>query len=98
MYCNHHESRVEFEQSKEFQYACGMCIVQIGELVSRLDEDFIEQYDEVPWRQMKGLRNIYAHDYDRIDNDMIWETITEDIPDLKRKMESILNQMDTAVH
>ena len=66
-----------------------MCIVQIGELVSRMDEGFTSRYEDIPWKQMKGLRNIYAHDYERIDNDMIWETITEDIPSIREKLERV---------
>ena len=69
--------------------ACGMCIIQIGELVARLNEDFVKNYPDIPWRQIKGMRNIYAHDYDIIDNDIIWETITNEIPELKEKVQAI---------
>ncbi len=79
----------EFENDAEFQFACGMCIIQIGELVGRLSEDFINRYPNIPWRQIKGMRNIYAHEYDIIDNEIVWETITEEIPELKKKLEFI---------
>lgn len=82
----------EFENDAEFQFACGMCIIQIGELVGRMSDDFISQYSSVPWRQIKGMRNIYAHEYDIIDNELVWETITEDIPELKKKLEFILSE------
>lgn len=85
----HHSNREEFENDTEFQFACGMCIIQIGELVARLDEDFVKNYPDIPWRQIKGMRNIYAHDYDIIDNDIIWETITKEIPELKEKVQTI---------
>ena len=98
-YCNetgrilekHCFDRKDFENDTEFQFASGMCIIQIGELVTRLHEDFTEKHPEIPWRQIKGMRNIYAHDYDVIDNDTIWETITEEIPDLKKKLQNILD-------
>jgi len=98
-YCNkitqilekHHFSREEFENDMEFQFASGICIIQIGELVARLDEDFIAKYTNIPWRQIKGMRNIYAHDYDIIDNDTVWETITKEIPGLKEKLQIIFN-------
>lgn len=104
-YCNriaqilekHHFNRNEFENDMEFQFASGMCIIQIGELVSRLDEDFIGNFPDIPWRQIKGLRNIYAHDYDIIDNNIIWETITEEIPDLQEKIQVILNNISEVV-
>lgn len=89
----HHFDREDFENDTEFQFASGMCIIQIGELVAGLDENFIQKHSEIPWRQIKGMRNIYAHDYDIIDNDMVWETITEDIPKLKEKLQAIFQVM-----
>lgn len=82
--------REDFEEDTEFQFASGMCIIQLGELVARLDEDFIKKYPDIPWRQIKGMRNIYAHDYDIVDNDLIWETITVEIPELKKNLQLIL--------
>lgn len=81
--------REKFENDTEFQFACGMCIIQIGELVTRLEDDFMKKYPDIPWRQIKGMRNIYAHDYDIIDNDMVWETITKEIPELKEELSAI---------
>lgn len=42
------------------------------------------------------MRNIYAHDYDVIDNDIIWETITEEIPELKEKIQAIFRYYETS--
>lgn len=86
----HNFDRAEFETDTEFQFASGMCIIQIGELVAGLDEDFMMKYPEIPWRQIKGMRNIYAHDYDTIDNDMVWETVKEEIPELNEKLREVL--------
>ena len=86
--------RADFEDNKEFQFASGMCIIQIGELVARLDGDFTAKYPDIPWRQIKGMRNIYAHDYDVVDNDMVWETITEEIPELKKKLQIVVDDME----
>ena len=87
----HNFNREDFEEDTEFQYASGMCIIQLGELAARLGEGFMKSYPGIPWRQIKGMRNIYAHDYDIIDNDIVWETITEEIPELKEKLETIFN-------
>lgn len=38
------------------------------------------------------MRNIHAHDYDRVDLDIVWNTLCEDIPDLLRKIEEILER------
>lgn len=88
----HHYDREDFENNMEFQFASGMCIIQIGELVARLDEDFTDGHTDIPWRQIKGMRNIYAHDYDIIDNDTVWEAITDEIPELKEKLQTIMHE------
>ena len=79
----------DFEKNFAFQYACGMCIIQIGELTTRLDEDFKEKNLEIEWNQIKGLRNIFAHDYDSVNLEILWEILTEDIPKLKRQLKKI---------
>ena len=63
--------------------AISMCILQIGELVGKLSEDFKAQNNAMPWREIKAMRNIAAHNYGEIDIDILWETATCDIPDLK---------------
>ncbi len=57
----------QYLSDKVFQYACNMCILQIGELTTRLTEDFKAQHAEIPWKQIKAMRNIHAHEYERVD-------------------------------
>jgi uncharacterized protein with HEPN domain len=85
----------DFEAYKtdiSFQYSCNMCIIQIGELVSRLSEDFIESHSQIPWYAIKGMRNLHAHDYERVDLDIVWNTLTEDVPELLNRLDIILNE------
>ena len=97
-YCNDIESFInEFNGSLEvyqsklsFRYSCDMCIFQIGELTTRLSEDFKAQHSEIPWRKIKGLRNLHVHDYESIRFDLMWEIFTKDIPELKAQLEKIL--------
>ena len=63
--------------------AISMCILQIGELVGKLSEEFKAQNNAMPWREIKAMRNIAAHNYGEIDIDILWETATFYIPDLK---------------
>lgn len=76
-----------------FQYSCNMCIIQIGELVSRLSKDFIAVYNEVPWHAIKAMRNLHAHDYENVDMEIVWNTLQEDIPKLKTQLEYILENI-----
>ena len=76
-----------------FQNACCMCILQIGELAGRLTEQAISGTPDVPWRQIRGMRNICAHNYGKIDPAYTWETIQHDIPKLKRRCEEYINAL-----
>jgi uncharacterized protein with HEPN domain len=60
----------------------------IGEAVKRLSKDFRQQYPEIPWTLISGMRDNLIHGYDLIDWDEVWKTSTVDVPDLLSRMES----------
>ena len=68
-----------------------MCIFQIGELTSKLTDDFREQYNGIPWKKIRGMRNIFAHDYESINDEEAWATIETSIPELKRYCQYVLS-------
>lgn len=75
--------REDFENNSVYRNAVAMCVLQIGEQVKRLSEEFkIQTAEEIPWHQIQGLRNVVAHEYGKIDAESLWETITDDIPRL----------------
>ena len=71
------------ESSRIFRNAVSMCILQIGELTTHLSDDFKARYSEMPWQDIKSMRNIAAHHYGNFDAKKLWETIIEDIPSLR---------------
>ena len=83
-----------FVSDRAFQMSCGMCIIQIGELTTRLSEDFKEKHSEIEWRKIKAMRNIHTHDYEKVDMKILWKTLNEDIPDLKESLQKIFEQMN----
>lgn len=82
------EANSQFDSSYElfcnnsvYRNAVAMCLLQIGELAKHLTNDFCNSTsDEIPWKQIRGLRNIVAHEYGNIDEESLWETVTEDVP------------------
>lgn len=58
----------------------------MGEAAARVPEDFKEQHAFVPWSAMVGMRNKVIHEYFGIDPEIIWKTIQQDIPELKRAL------------
>lgn len=79
--------RVSANKIKEnfiIRNALSMPIQQIEELVKHLTKDFTESHTEVPWRSIRGMRNIFAHDYGNCDPEKIWGTVSCDIPMLRK--------------
>lgn len=58
----------------------------IGEASSYLPTEVQEQYEDVPWGMMKGIRNILAHEYFGVDLEIVWKTVKEDLPILKKRL------------
>lgn len=78
------DDRAVFFSDVIYRNAAALCILQIGELVGKLSEEFKAQHPTIPWRQIKAMRNIVAHSYGTVDPQLTWEIITEDIPVLKQ--------------
>jgi len=56
----------------------------IGEASSHLPEEIQKQFEDIPWDTMKAIRNILVHEYFGVDLEIIWKTVKEDLPDLKK--------------
>ena len=78
---NHSEEK--FLKDKGLSAGAVFYIAQIGELAAHFSEDFKEEHSEIPWREIKGMRNILIHEYHTASPKTIWETATEDIPALR---------------
>ena len=71
-----------------------MYILQIGEMATRLSENLKTEHCDIPWRDIIGMRNIFAHDYERIDDKMIWETLSNDIISLRTRCIEIVVELE----
>lgn len=75
------EDKEIFENDTDYRNSVCMSLLQIGELTGHLSEDYRETTKElVYWPAIKGMRNVFAHDYGAIDYDRVWDTVIEDIP------------------
>jgi len=55
----------------------------IGEAANLLTHEFRESHKEVDWRPIVNMRNVLVHDYIHISQEILWDTITNNIPELK---------------
>lgn len=63
----------------------------IGEAASHVPESIQKQHDDIPWYQMKAMRNILIHEYFGVDIDVLWQTVQEDLPPLKAYLKKVLD-------
>lgn len=68
---------------KMWQKAVVMSLINIGELSKAFTDDYLAAMPGIPWKAIRGFRNIAAHQYGIIDFDDVYKTVTEDIPPLK---------------
>lgn len=62
----------------------------IGEAVKQLPEDFRSPHSQIPWRRIAGLRDILAHTYFGIDEQIIWDVVVTKVPDLATLTRALL--------
>ncbi len=80
-----------YHDSKSFD-ATMMQFIVIGETISRLDTDFRNIQNQIPWQKIKDFRNIIVHDYFGIDADEIWGIINEKLLPLKKEILKIIRE------
>ena len=66
-----------------------MTLINIGELVKNLSDEFRMAHNHIPWRAISGLRDITAHKYQTLRMEDVWLTATRDIPQLKKELDTI---------
>lgn len=70
--------------------ACSLNIIQIGEYVNRLSDEFKFKNDYIEWNEIIGMRNVHTHHYESVIDEIVWETIQNDIPELKKYLENLI--------
>ena len=64
-------------------------LIQISENSVKLTDDFKQMHNYIPWQAIKGMRNKIVHEYGDVDFGVVYQTITEDIPEIYHKLSII---------
>lgn len=86
--------RAEFEQSFVVQDVVVRNFEVIGEIVKRLAPELTTDHPHIPWHEIAGFRDVLIHDYDKIDLDVVWRAVEEDVPSLKVAIQAMLARLD----
>ena len=60
-----------------------MCVYRVTEEAGNMSSETKAAYPEIPWRAVYGMRNIFAHDYGKLDRSMVWNAATKDFNQLE---------------
>lgn len=80
----------DFIADRKLSLAVERALEIVGEAAGRVSGDYQDAHPDIPWRKMKGMRNILAHEYGEIDYQIIYRTVREQIPGLKVSLERLL--------
>lgn len=100
-YCKEIKDTIEYIKNDKKKYdnnyiirnSIAMDLFQIGELVKRLDNEFIEETKEtIEWNKIKGMRNRLAHQYLDIDYEIVYDVAINDVPKFQDFLEKELKK------
>ena len=83
-------SREAFKANEEKYEAVNRKFEVLGEAARRLSPEARNQFPEIPWKLLTGMRNILIHDYDDVDLDVVWDTVQKDVPVLITRLSGYL--------
>ena len=82
---------LKFEDNNIYQNAILTPVTQIGELVKKLPLDFRNKYNQIPWRNIAGMRDIVVHNYETIDKLILWNVADKETIKIREFCKRIIN-------
>lgn len=88
----HGKSRADLDDDRLLTLGLLKCIEMIGEAAARVSQDTRDGCPQIPWTDIVGMRNRLIHAYFDINLDLVWDTITNDLPPLIAELDNVLDK------
>ena len=79
-------NEAEFFKNKEKKYAVVRALEIIGEAAKNLSKELRAKHKEIPWKEITGMRDKLIHWYFGIKWELVWETVKNKVPELKKQL------------
>ena len=83
----------DLEDDLQLQWALERAFTIIGEAVNKIDPGLRDQYPDVPWRNIIGMRNRLVHGYWAVKLEVVWEAIHRDFPAARPQLQRVLDEL-----
>jgi uncharacterized protein with HEPN domain len=83
----------EFKSDKKTVHAVVRNLEVIGEAAKAIPAEIRQQHGSTPWQRIAGLRDVLIHHYFGIDVEIVWDIVTNKLPDLERQVRAILDRL-----
>jgi uncharacterized protein with HEPN domain len=84
----------QFESDFRINFAVVRALEIVGEATKRLPMTLCDQYPNIPWKQMAGMRDRIIHGYDTVDLEIVWDVVKQDIPKIKPQIQQVLRDYE----
>ena len=85
-------NREDLETDRQRLFALVRCIEIIGEAGTKVSPSTQTRHSQIPWTQMRGMRNRLIHAYFDVNAQLVWDTVIDDLPPLIKQLTAILAQ------
>ena len=75
-------NRSDLDSDRQLGLAMTRLLEILGEAAARVSDPGRRRWPEIPWAKIVGLRNRLIHGYDKVDFDILWTTVVDDLPPL----------------
>jgi uncharacterized protein with HEPN domain len=84
------KSKAQYDADDILRLGLTHLVQVIGEAARKVSDEFRLQHPEIPWRNIVGMRHRIVHDYMSVDEDILWQVVTDDLPSLLPQLEHLL--------
>jgi uncharacterized protein with HEPN domain len=83
-------AREAYDSDENLRLALTHLVQVIGEAARHVSREFCDEHPEIPWMEIVGMRHKVVHDYLGVDEDIVWQVVTDDLQKLVPGLERLM--------